>query len=84
MDFEIGRTGAFWAALRFACPHEGGEYPPKELRCPACWKRDAAASLPRGFLDNWMSRHHRYPYECRVCGKRFYHFEDKPTAEKGH
>lgn len=73
MDFDISATGAFWAALRLARLEEA-DYARKELRCPSCWKHDCAPSLPSGFLDRFMARSGRRPYDCRVCGKRFYHY----------
>ena len=73
MDFDISATGAFWAALRVARLGEG-DYALKELRCPRCWKHDSAPSLPAGFMDRLMARHGRHPFDCRVCGKRYYHY----------
>ncbi|MGA2196342.1 MAG: hypothetical protein ABSH40_13835 [Bryobacteraceae bacterium] len=45
---------------------------PGELRCPRCFKRDIAPSLPRGILDAIMKSCHRLPRHCRACGRRFY------------
>jgi len=45
---------------------------PGELRCPRCFKRDIAPSLPRGILDAIMKSWHRVPRHCRACGRRFY------------
>ncbi len=80
MDFDISATGPFWAALRVARLGEG-DYAFKELQCPRCWKHDCAPSLPTGFMDRWMARHQRFPYDCRVCGKRFYHYKPAGAGE---
>jgi transcriptional regulator NrdR family protein len=48
------------------------EIKPGELRCPRCFNKDIAPSLPRGVMDMLMKIVHRIPRHCRACGRRFY------------
>lgn len=81
MQFDVSATGPFWAALRLA--HLGaGEYPRKELCCPRCLLHDCAPSLPAGWRDRFFERRGRYPYQCRVCGKRFYYYKGTAAGSR--
>ena len=61
---------------------------PGEVRCPKCYSRDVASSLPHRRLDRLMIHFHRVPRQCRFCGHRFYVRQDrlkrraKPGNEK--
>jgi len=48
------------------------EIQPGEVRCPRCYGRDLAPSMPRGIWDAVMRRFGRVPRHCRFCEKRFY------------
>ena len=43
-----------------------------DLRCPRCYGKDLAPSLPRGIRDWLMRRMKKVPRHCRFCEKRFY------------
>jgi hypothetical protein len=45
---------------------------PGELRCPRCFSKDVADSIPRGFRDGFMAAWGGVPKHCRACGRRFY------------
>jgi hypothetical protein len=53
------------------------EIKPGDLRCPRCFSKDLAESLPHGLKDALMRRFRRIPKHCRACAKRFYVPSDK-------
>ncbi|MFB3828441.1 MAG: hypothetical protein ACE15B_16860 [Bryobacteraceae bacterium] len=74
MEFDLSRTGPFWAALRLARLSPGESFPKKPLRCPACWAIDCVPGALLTKLDHFRARRGGLPYECRVCGKRFRYY----------
>lgn len=79
MRFPFGLAGFCWAPLRFAAPAPGG-WPLKPLRCRCCWSRDCAPAVPSRALDGRMLAAGCAPYECRLCGKRFRHYDPETAA----
>ena len=59
------------------------EIRPGELRCPRCFGRDLAPSLPRGIVDAVMRHFDRIPRHCRFCEKRFYVRLSELTPSEG-
>ena len=55
------------------------------LRCPSCSGADIRHSLPRGFLDSFMTMFGKAPFRCRRCDRRFYGqttILSRPKADK--
>jgi len=45
---------------------------PGDVRCPRCFGKDLAPSMPRGWRDALMRVLGKVPRHCRFCERRFY------------
>lgn len=54
------------------------------LRCPLCDKRDVVPTLQRRWWDSLFELASKYPWVCRVCGRRFYVKQRDAAQRSGH